>query len=86
MKIGMEEFRARLEELAQGGEAVVVTKDGEVVGTFTPLARSHPTAEALDDWERRLSGFRDRWRAAAPDWRARMATIGLDEDGEPLPA
>lgn len=85
MKIGVKEFRERFSALAEGSEPVLVTKNGRVVGTYQP-ARTRE--EKIRDWaeaEKRLEKFRTEWRANTPDWKERLASIGLDPEGEPLP-
>jgi antitoxin (DNA-binding transcriptional repressor) of toxin-antitoxin stability system len=86
MKMGVKEFRERFSELAEGAEPVFVTKNGRVVGKYDPLVA--PKVEG-GDWaavESRLAEFRAEWTATTPDWRARLASIGLDETGEEISA
>lgn len=84
MKLGVKEFRERFSELAEGQDPVLVTKNGRVVGTYHP---SRTREQRMRDWavaEERLEQFRTGWRQSTPDWKDRLASIGLDPDGEPF--
>lgn len=84
MKLGVKEFRERFSELAEGAEPVVVTKNGRVVGTYKP---TRTVEERRANWARisaELDQFREEWKASTPDWKERMASIGLGPDGESL--
>jgi hypothetical protein len=85
MKMGIKEFRERFSELAEGSIPVLVTKNGRAVGTYDPFMRA--PANKLD-WaalEAELAGIKAHWIADTPDWRERLASIGLDENGEDIP-
>lgn len=84
MKMGVKEFRERFSEVAEGAEPVFVTKNGRVVGKYDPLI---PPKPGRGDWvalEAKLAEFRSDWKGKTPDWRTRLASIGLDERGEEL--
>ena len=81
MKMGVKEFREKMSEVLHGRDAVMITHHGRMVGTYRPAS----TGAAAFDWDDWLAGrdrLREEWRAATPDWRARMAAIGLDENGD----
>lgn len=82
MRMGIKEFRERLSEIVQGGEAVVVTHHGKVVGTFAPLRPKDPerarrAAESIQRWQEDM-------RARGVDLEGVLAEMGLDPWGEPL--
>ena len=82
MKMGVKEFRERFSEVADGGKQVVVTKNGRIIGRYEPVGG----LEQQIDWDlidRRLEAFRADFRATTPDWQARLASIGLNAEGEP---
>ena len=83
MKMGVREFRERISEVVNGDEPVIVTKNGEVVGRYTPLRPKKPAENIdMDAWMRRIEAFQTDLKARTPDWRERLASIGLDENGE----
>lgn len=84
MKLGVKEFRERFSEVAQGDESVIVTHHGRVVGRFMPEKRAKLSREEIAEWAAQMSEAQRRWRANTPDWRERLAALGMDEDGEPL--
>jgi antitoxin (DNA-binding transcriptional repressor) of toxin-antitoxin stability system len=84
MKMGVKEFRERFSEVAEGSEPILVTKNGRIVGKYDPSARSKPDKRDWDALEAKLGTIRSNWKARTPDWRERMAGIGLDENGEDL--
>ena len=84
MKMGVKEFRERFREVALGDEPVVVTHHGRVLGRFVP-ARAHAPGEPdIGKWADARRKFAEKWRAETPDWAERLASYGLDEDGEPI--
>lgn len=81
--MGVKEFRERFSEVADGSAAVLVTKNGRIVGRYQPL----DSPDRGIDWEainRKLEAFRADLKATTPDWAERLAELGLDADGEPL--
>lgn len=84
MKMGVKEFRERFSDVAEGSERVFVTKNGRIVGRYDPLTPVSATPIDWDAIDARLAAFRDAWRAQTPDWRDKMASIGLDENGDPI--
>ena len=83
MKMGVREFRERISEVTSGTEQVVVTRNGAVVGRYTPIVPAKP-AESIDmqAWLDRIQNFQTVWKSETPDWRQRLASIGLDENGD----
>ena len=83
MKMGVREFRERISSVVNGDEPVVITKNGEVVGRYVPFRPKKP-AEKIDmkAWLEEIEKFQAEWKARTPDWRERLASIGLDENGE----
>jgi len=82
MKMGIKEFRERLSEVVQMGEAVVVTNHGKVIGTFAPLrpkdpARVRRAAESIGRWQAEM-------KAKGVDLGAELAAMGISPDGTPL--
>lgn len=86
MKMGVKEFRERFSELAEGAEPVFVTKNGRVVGKYDPLVAPEAKGGEWAAIEAHLAEFRAEWKAKTPDWRARLASIGFDEEGEEIGA
>lgn len=86
MKMGVKEFRERFSEIAEGSEPVFITKNGRVVGKYDPLSAPKSNAGDWASVEARLAEVRREWRAKTPDWRDRLASIGLDENGEEIGA
>lgn len=84
MKMGVKEFRERFSEVAEGRERVFVTKNGRIVGRYDPLTPEGRNAIDWDAINARLAAFRAAWQARTPDWRERLAGIGMDENGDPL--
>lgn len=85
MKMGVKEFRERFSELAEGDAPILVTKNGRVVGTYDPIARVPSDTLDWDALEANLAQAKARWIARTPDWKARLTSIGLDENGDDLP-
>ena len=81
MQIGVRELKGRLSEVVNGNHHVTVTKNGRVVGEFTPATIVKPTAERSHWLEDRIA-FRRRWQEATPDWEDRLLSEGMDEEGE----
>lgn len=84
MKMGVKEFRERFSELTEGSEPILVTKNGRIVGRFLPHHAKLAKDVDLEAWAARLEDWRDEWKANTSDWRERLASYGLDDDGEPL--
>ncbi len=81
MHIGVREFKGRLSEVVNGNRSVVVTKNGKVVGEYTPVTIIKPTADRAKWLEDRIA-FRRRWQAETPDWADLLSDQGMDEEGE----
>lgn len=86
MKLGVKEFRERFSELAEGAEPVVVTKNGRVIGTYKPALTLEERRASWAKFKAQRDEILEEWRASTPDWKERMASIGLDPEGEPLSA
>jgi antitoxin (DNA-binding transcriptional repressor) of toxin-antitoxin stability system len=86
MKMGVKEFRERFSEVAEGEEPVLVTKNGRIVGRYDPMVATSASKRDWSEIEKRLAAFRDGWKARTPDWRDRLRSIGLDDDGDPIGA
>lgn len=88
MKMGVREFRERVSEVVNGSQPVTVTNNGRAVGTYIPLDfRDGKPAETGIDmvaWVAHREKFAREWRAATPDWRERLRSIGIDPDEDPL--
>ncbi len=86
MKMGTREFRERFSEIAEGAEPVQVTKNGRIIGQFTPF-RAKPAEEVdWDEWMAEIERRQEGWKSTTPDWRERLAAIGLDQNGELIEA
>lgn len=83
MKMGIKEFRERLAQVAAGSESVSVTHHGRVVGHYLPVDGRKLDVSELDGWVAARERFRNRWKAANPDWRDQLTRMGWDEEGEP---
>jgi antitoxin (DNA-binding transcriptional repressor) of toxin-antitoxin stability system len=81
MQIGVRELKGRLSEVVNGNHHVVVTKNGRVVGEFTPATIVKPTSDRAKWLEDRVA-FRGRWQEKTPDWADRLMKEGMDEEGE----
>lgn len=84
MKMGVKEFRERFSDVAEGNERILVTKNGRIVGRYDPLTPANRRPIDWDAIDASLAAFRDAWRLRNVDWREKMASIGLDENGDPL--
>ncbi len=81
MRMGIREFRRRVPELAAATFPVIVTNHDRVVGTFVP----HSSKAVLGEEEYRMllndtAAFQRAWKAATPDWRERLASIGIVDE------
>lgn len=83
MKLGVKEFRERFSALAEGDEPVIVTKNGRIVGRYLPASRT-PGAVDWNAIYAARDAMQSDWKARTPDWRERLESIGLDEQGEPI--
>ena len=80
MKMGIKEFRERLGEVAMGDEVVVLTHHGKPVGRYMPERLRAPRDIDLDAWVSEREETSRRWRAATPDWRERLRSVGFTSD------
>jgi antitoxin (DNA-binding transcriptional repressor) of toxin-antitoxin stability system len=82
MKMGIKEFRERIKEVTEGGEAIVITNHGKPVASFAPLKRKDPenVRRAAEDIER----WQEEMKAKGIDLEAVLAGLGLDHWGTPL--
>lgn len=81
MRMGIREFRRRVPELAAASSPVIVTNHDRVVGTFVP----NSSKAVLGEEEYRTliedtAAFQRVWKAATPDWRERLASIGIVDE------
>jgi antitoxin (DNA-binding transcriptional repressor) of toxin-antitoxin stability system len=81
MQIGVRELKGRLSEVVNGNRAVVVTKNGKIVGEYTPATIIKPTADRAKWLEDRIA-FRHRWQKETPLWADLLMREGMDEEGE----
>ncbi len=81
MQIGVRELKGRLSEVVNGNQHVVVTKNGRVMGEFTPATIIKPTADRSRWLEDRIAFLR-RWQEETPDWEDRLLREGMDDEGE----
>jgi antitoxin (DNA-binding transcriptional repressor) of toxin-antitoxin stability system len=82
MKMGIKEFRERIKEVTESGEAVVITNHGKPVASFAPFKRKDPenvrrTAENIERWQEEM-------KAKGVDLEAVLSGLGLDQWGAPL--
>lgn len=83
MKMGVREFREKLSEVANGDDFVVVTNNGQEIGTYMPkkwmrdVSAARKAAESLARWQAEM-------RARGIDLDKEMAAMGLTSFGEPL--
>lgn len=78
MKMTIDEFRARLAELARGKEVVDVTDGSETIGRFVPWSAAKDGDTQLAAELAELQAMKDAWIAGTPDWKERLAAIGID--------
>jgi antitoxin (DNA-binding transcriptional repressor) of toxin-antitoxin stability system len=81
MQIGVRELKGRLSEVVNGNRPVVVTKNGKVVGEYTPATIVKPTADRAKWLDERIA-FRRRWQEETPHWLDLLMSEGMDGDGE----
>ena len=81
MQIGVRELKGRLSEVVNGPHPITVTRNGKVLGEFTPATIIKPTADRAQWLEARLA-FRRRWQSETPDWEDRLTREGMDDEGE----
>lgn len=83
MKMGVREFREKLSEVANGDDFVVVTNNGQEIGTYMPkkwmrdVGAARKAAESLARWQAEM-------RARGIDLDKEMAAMGLTPFGELL--
>jgi len=83
IELGVREFRQRLSEVANGTDFVVVTNNGQEIGTYMPkrwmrdIGKAKLAAEAV-------AGAQDELRTRGIDLDKEMAAMGLTPYGEPL--
>ena len=80
MKMGIKEFRERIGDVALGADVVVLTHHGKRVGRYLPDRARAPRDVDLDAWVREREQTARAWRAATPDWRERLLSIGFAAD------
>ena len=76
MKMGINEFRERIGELAMGDETVVITHHGRRVGRYIPDRFREPKEVDAKAWIKEREEFGRSWRATTPDWQERLRTAG----------
>jgi antitoxin (DNA-binding transcriptional repressor) of toxin-antitoxin stability system len=81
MQIGVRELKGRLSEVLNSNRPVVVTKNGKIMGEYTPATIVKPTADRARWLEDRIA-FRQRWQTETPHWAELLRRGGMDEDGE----
>jgi antitoxin (DNA-binding transcriptional repressor) of toxin-antitoxin stability system len=81
MQIGVRELKGRLSEVVNGNRPVVVTKNGKIVGEYTPAAIIRPTADRAK-WLGERVAFRRRWQKETPHWVDLLRREGMDGEGE----
>jgi antitoxin (DNA-binding transcriptional repressor) of toxin-antitoxin stability system len=81
MQIGIRELKGRLSEVINGNRPVVVTKNGKVVGEYTPATIIKPTADR-SQWLKERLAFRRRWQDETPEWSNLLILQGMDTEGE----
>ena len=59
------------------------SKNGRVVGEFTPATIIQPTADRKQWLDDRMA-FRRKWQDATPNWADLLMREGMDEEGEPF--
>ncbi len=83
IELGIREFRERLSEVTNGTDFVVVTNNGQEVGTYMPkrwmrdLGKARKAAESVAKAQAEL-------RRRGIDLDKEMAAMGLTPYGEPL--
>ena len=83
MKMGMKEFRARVGELGDAPEPIIVTNHGREVGTFVPR-RWLRDAKAAERAAESVARWRREMQARGIDLDAQLAAMELTPLGEPL--
>jgi antitoxin (DNA-binding transcriptional repressor) of toxin-antitoxin stability system len=81
MQIGVRELKGRLSEVLNGNRPVVVTKNGRIVGEYTPATIIKPTADRAK-WLGERVAFRHRWQKETPHWVDLLMREGMDGEGE----
>lgn len=86
--VGVKEFRARLSELLNGDQPVVVQNHGRTLGMFSPAIKPVRLPNTDPAYRKAVMARLDvesaQWRAQTPDWREKLKAIGLeDEDIDP---
>ena len=85
MKMGMKEFRARIGELGDAREPVIVTNHGREVGTFIPRKWIRD-AMAAERAAESVARWRGEMHARGIDLDSQLTAMGLSALGEPLDA
>ena len=83
MKMGVREFRERLSEVANGSDFVVITNNGQEVGTYMPVRWMKDIGEARQA-AAAVAKAQAELRARGIDLDKEMAAMGLTPYGEPL--
>lgn len=93
MRMSIEEFKVRLEDIDTLDAPVAIFDGQGVLGHYLPI-KKHEVASRLavtaDDaarihaWSDKRAEMRDSWKANTPDWEKRMADYGLTPDGDPI--
>jgi antitoxin (DNA-binding transcriptional repressor) of toxin-antitoxin stability system len=81
MQIGVRELKGRLSEVVNGNRPVVVTKNGKIVGEYTPATIIKPTADRAKWLDERVA-FRLGWQKETPNWVDLLMGEGMDGEGE----
>ncbi len=85
MKMGMKEFRARVGEMGDAPEPVIITNHGREVGTFIPRKWVRDAA-AAERAAASVARWRKEMRMRGIDLNAELAAMGMSPLGEPLNA
>lgn len=85
MKMGMKEFRARVGELRDAPEPIIVTNHGREIGTFIPRTWLRD-AKAAERAAASVARWRREMRMQGIDLDAELEAMGLSSLGEPLNA
>lgn len=84
MKMGIKEFRERISEVTDAGEAVLVTNHGHLVGSYLPLHRKDP--ERIRKAATEMASWQDDARSRGVDLDKMLTQLGLDHMGSPIDA